>query len=104
MDKAAAELEAIRLWRELPAKDRRNHRQAVAFAALIEPSLQFETLGKRHKIVEGWIVREFLRNEAIIEAHRAKREVAAIPARPAASARPAAGGGRPHPVLARNKP
>lgn len=95
MDKAAAETEAIRLWRALPAKDRRNHRQAVAFAARIEPSLQFETLGKRHKIVEGWIVREFLRNEAIVNAHRAQRELAA--------AKPAAGGARPHPALLRNK-
>ena len=96
MDKAVAEAEAIRLWRALPAKDRRNHRQAVAFAALIEPSLQFDTLGKRHKIVEGWIVREFLRNEAIVDAHRAQRDLTV-------ASKPAAGGARPHPVLVRNK-
>ena len=96
MDKAAAEAEAIRLWRAVPAKDRRNHRQAVAFAALIEPLLQFDTLGKRDKIIEGWIVREFLRNEVMVEAHRAERERNA-------PAKPATGGARPHPALARNK-
>lgn len=95
MDKAVAEAEAIRMWRALPAKDRRTHHQAVAFASQIEPLLQFETLGKRDKIIEGWIVREFLANEAIIERYRVQREQP--------TAKPASGSARPHPALARNK-
>jgi len=51
MDKATAELEAIRLWRALPPKERASYRQAVAFAKTIAPQLQFESLGNHDSIV-----------------------------------------------------
>ena len=66
MDKTAAQKEALRLWRALPLMSRHNHRQAIAFAASIAPSLVFETLGDHDKVVEGWLVRDLLQTEVAV--------------------------------------
>lgn len=64
MEKAAAEKEALRLWRARPLQERLSYGQAVAFAAMIAPTLEFETLGNHDKVVEGWLVRDLMRTEA----------------------------------------
>ncbi len=81
MDKSAAQKEALRLWRALPALERQNHREAVAFAAKIAPDLDFETLGDHHKVVEGWLVRDVLQTEDALRLIDAKARNTA-PARP----------------------
>jgi hypothetical protein len=73
MDKAAAEKEAIRLWRALPVKERMSLRQAVAFAKTIAPELEFETLGNRARIVEGWIAHDFMRTAEAVKAFDEKQ-------------------------------
>ena len=72
MDKAVAQKEAIRLWRDLPVLQRATHKQAVAFAAQIAPQIQFESFGDHRKIVEGWLVREFFASDAAIKPFRTK--------------------------------
>jgi hypothetical protein len=75
MDKFAAQQEALRLWRALPPLQRQNHRQAVAFAATIAPTLPFQTLGDHHKVVQGWLVRDLLQSEEalrLVDARAAK--------------------------------
>jgi hypothetical protein len=67
LEKSAAQKEALRLWRALPLMSRQNHRQAVAFAASIAPTLVFETLGDHDKVVEGWLVRDLLQTEAAVK-------------------------------------
>jgi hypothetical protein len=78
MDKSAAQQEALRLWRALPLLERQNHRQAVAFAAKIAPTLQFETLGDHDKVVEGWLVRDLLQTEDALRVVDAKAKTAAL--------------------------
>lgn len=63
MDKGDAQKEALRLWHALPMQDRNHHKKAVAFAATIAPQLPFETLGDHDKVVEGWLVRDFLAHD-----------------------------------------
>lgn len=63
MDKAEAEKEVIRLWRARPLRERRSFKQAVAFAADIAPTVDFQTLGDRPKVIEGWVVRDLMRTE-----------------------------------------
>lgn len=80
MDKSAAQKEALRLWRALPALERQNHRQAIAFAAALAPALPFETLGDHHKIVQGWLVRDLLQTEEavrLVDARAARERLAA---------------------------
>ncbi|HVY50706.1 MAG TPA: hypothetical protein VHA07_04010 [Devosia sp.] len=63
MDKAEARREAIRMWRALPPNEHRHHKQATAFAKLIAPLLDFETLGDHDKIVEGWLQQDLIETE-----------------------------------------
>jgi len=60
MDKVEAREEAIRLWRALPAQQRRTHQQATAFAKTIAPLLDFDTLGDHDKVVEGWLQQDLM--------------------------------------------
>src|ERR1700753_3893844 len=63
MDRAAAEREAIRLWRNLPLQERLTRSQASAFAAMIAPTLDFEASERRTRLIEGWLVRDLLQTE-----------------------------------------
>jgi hypothetical protein len=63
MDKADARKEAIRLWRALPPNEHRHHKQATAFARIIAPMLDFETLGDHDRIIEGWLQRDLIETE-----------------------------------------
>lgn len=63
MDKTDARKEAIRMWRSLPPNEHRHHKQATAFAKLIAPTLEFETLGDHDKIIEGWLQRDLIETE-----------------------------------------
>jgi hypothetical protein len=72
VDKTAAEKEALRLWRALPLQQRLHFKQAIAFAAMIGPMLEFETLGDHDKIVQGWLVRDLMRAEEL--AKRAEKQ------------------------------
>ena len=58
MDGAAAEKEALRLWRNLPVQDRLSHSQARAFAAMIAPTLDFGPPEKRTKLIEAWLLKD----------------------------------------------
>ena len=62
MDKAAAEKEALSLWRELPKQNRSERAHAIAFAELIAKRLPFETLGDHDKIVAAWLLRDLERS------------------------------------------
>ena len=44
MDRAAAEREALRLWRNLPLQERLTREQAIAFSVMIAPTLEFDVL------------------------------------------------------------
>ena len=87
MDKSAAQAEALRLWHALPHRERQNHRQATAFAALIAPTLHFETLGDHHKVVQGWLIRDLLQAEEALRIFDAKTKQTRLahtrPAKPA---------------------
>lgn len=63
MDKAAAEREAIRLWRSLPLQERLTAAQASAFAAMIAPTLDFGDLRGRAKLIDGWLRRDLPRTD-----------------------------------------
>jgi hypothetical protein len=76
LEKAAAEKEAIRLWRARPVQERLSYRQAVAFAKMIAPQLEFRTLGNRDRIIEGWLVRDILRTQKAVKVFDEKLGVA----------------------------
>jgi hypothetical protein len=63
MDKAAAEREALRLWRNLPLQERLTREQAIAFSVMIAPTLEFDVLDRRTRTIEGWLVRDILQTE-----------------------------------------
>ncbi len=63
MDRAAAEHEAIRLWRALPLQDRLTAGQASAFAAMIAPTLDFGEPKGRAKTIEIWLRRDLPRTD-----------------------------------------
>lgn len=83
MDKAAAEREAVRLWRNLPVQDRLTRAQAVAFAAMIAPTLEFEEPAKRTRLIEGWLIKDLLQTEAAAAiSRRNEMEALAVPGWP----------------------
>ena len=57
MTKDEARQIAIRQWRELPLENQVIE-NAVEFAKLIAPALEFETLGHREKIIAAWLIRD----------------------------------------------
>ena len=63
MDRAAAEREALRLWRNLPLQERLTREQAIAFSVMIAPTLEFDALDRRTRVIEGWLVRDILQTE-----------------------------------------
>src|SRR3569623_774443 len=66
MDRAAAEREAIRLWRYLPVQDRLTTRQAVAFAAMIAPTLDFEAPDKRTRVIAEWLEHDLAKSDIVV--------------------------------------
>ncbi|MBN9307626.1 MULTISPECIES: hypothetical protein [unclassified Devosia] len=66
MDRAAAEREAIRLWRNLPVQDRLTQRQAQAFAAMIAPTLEFEAPEKRARIIADWLEHDLAKSDIVV--------------------------------------
>lgn len=90
MDRAAAEKEAIRLWRNLPVQDRLTRQQAVAFAAMIAPTLDFDEPARRIRLIEGWLIRDLLQTEAAAAIARAQTETGlAVPGWPQREGAPA---------------
>jgi hypothetical protein len=63
MDRAAAEREAIRLWRNLPVQDRLSPNQAIAFAAMIAPTLDFGEPYNRARVIEAWLLKDLPRTD-----------------------------------------
>jgi hypothetical protein len=57
MTKDEARQIAIRQWRELPLENQVIE-NAVEFAKLIAPALEFDTLGNREKIIAAWLIRD----------------------------------------------
>ncbi|HVY50519.1 MAG TPA: hypothetical protein VHA07_03065 [Devosia sp.] len=83
MDKATAEREAIRLWRNLPVQDRLTRQQAVAFAAMIAPTLEFDEPARRTRLIEGWLIKDLLQTEAAAAiTRREATEALAVPGWP----------------------
>src|SRR3954464_4965666 len=66
MDKSAAEREAIRLWRNLPLQERLSPQQAIAFAAMVAPTLEFDEPHKRAKQVEAWLLKDLPRTQRAV--------------------------------------
>lgn len=58
MTKAEAEAEALKRWRSRPLTSRRTIDDALAFAKTLNAELQFETLGRKERIVEAWLLRD----------------------------------------------
>ena len=58
ISKSQAQAMVLERWRALPAGERQTYAQAIAFAAKLAPELDFETLGRPPKIIQGWLVRE----------------------------------------------
>jgi hypothetical protein len=67
MDRASAEREALRLWRNLPVQDRLTRAQAAAFARAIAPTIDYEQPERRPKIIEEWLEQDVPRPEAEAE-------------------------------------
>lgn len=65
MDRTAAEREALRLWRNLPLQERLTREQAIAFSVMISPTLEFDVLDRRTRVIEGWLVRDILQTETL---------------------------------------
>jgi hypothetical protein len=83
MDRATAEKEAIRLWRNLPVQDRLTRQQAVAFAAMIAPTLEFDEPARRTRLIEGWLIKDLLQTEAAAAiTRREATEALAVPGWP----------------------
>ena len=66
MDKSAAEREAIRLWRNLPLQERLSPQQAIAFAAMVAPTLDFDEPHRRAKQVETWLLKDLPRTQRAV--------------------------------------
>src|SRR3569623_1286621 len=66
MDRAAAEREAIRLWRNLPVQDRLTTRQAVTFAAMIAPTLDFEAPDRRARTIAEWLEHDLAKSDIVV--------------------------------------
>ena len=58
MSKSQAQAMVLERSRALPAAERQTYAQAIAFAAKLAPELDFETLGRPPKIIQGWLVRD----------------------------------------------
>jgi len=58
LTESEAHAEVLRRWREKPFKDRKTYTQAQAYALELAAVIDFETLGRKNKIIEGWLVRE----------------------------------------------
>jgi hypothetical protein len=92
MDRAAAEREAIRLWRNLPVQDRLTQRQAHAFAAMIAPTLEFEAPDKRARIIADWLEHDLAKSDIVVvdtgedESGRQRLQAPPWPTREGASA------------------
>ena len=57
MTKDEAQQEATRRWRELPLANQ-TIVNAVEFAKVLAPALEFHTLGDREKMIVAWLVRD----------------------------------------------
>ena len=57
MTKEEAHKAALGRWREIPLENQMIE-NAAAFAKLIAPSLPFETLADREKVITAWLVRD----------------------------------------------
>ncbi|MEO8759190.1 MAG: hypothetical protein ABI398_15725 [Devosia sp.] len=86
MDRASAEKEAIRLWRNLPLQDRLDISQVSAFARMIAPTLEFDTPESRTKTIEAWLLKDLARTETIVplsvETNTSERLRLAVPGWP----------------------
>jgi len=58
MQKAEAERECIRRWRELPRSERQTNDQAAAFATSLLEDVVFPTSADRYTFIRGWLQRD----------------------------------------------
>ena len=70
MTKDDARKEVLRMWRALPVPERRSFAQAQAFAAQIDPAIEFRTMGAKRKVITAWLQRDLLDLAEVQEAVR----------------------------------
>ncbi len=76
MTKDEARKQVLKLWRALPPLERQSLAQAEAFALSIAPSLDFETMGNKSRVVVAWLQRDLLEIAAAVEAVRQRAQKA----------------------------
>ncbi|MBN9304324.1 MAG: hypothetical protein BGO82_18275 [Devosia sp. 67-54] len=83
MTKDEARKQVLKLWRALPPLERQSFAQAEAFALGLAPSIEFETMGNKSRVIVAWLQRDLLDIAAAVEA---VRQQAAARQRPAPKA------------------
>lgn len=73
MTKDEAHREAIKRWQALPAASRKTLDHALDFAKVLDPLLEFETLGNKSRIIEAWLVRELGQITITVDARPMRR-------------------------------
>lgn len=81
MTKDEARKQVLKLWRALPPLERQSFAQAEAFALGLAPSIEFETMGNKSRVIVAWLQRDLLDIAAAVEAVR--QQAAAAKQRPA---------------------
>jgi len=81
--KDEARKQVLKLWRALPPLERQSFAQAEAFALGLAPSIEFETMGNKSRVIVAWLQRDLLDIAAAVEA---VRQQAAARQRPAPKA------------------
>lgn len=76
MTKEEAQREVIRRWRELPVMNRQTYREALAFAELLVPAIDFHTMASKQRMIEAWLLRDLDQKDVAIRLVEAKVKAA----------------------------
>jgi len=76
LTKDEARKQVLKLWRALPPLERQSFAQAEAFALSIAPSVEFETMGNKSRVIVAWLQRDLLEIAAAVEAVRQRAQKA----------------------------
>ena len=74
MTKDEARKQVLKLRRSLPPLERQSFAQSEAFRLSIAPSLDFETMGNKSRVVVAWLQRDLLEIAAAVEAVRQRAQ------------------------------
>lgn len=70
--KDEARREVLKRWRALPTGERKTFAQATAFALAIDPTIEFETMGSKPRMIAAWLQRDLLELAAAADARRVR--------------------------------